>query len=276
MILVTGCNGLAGQAFVKELASLGMKTRALMRDGAPIPGADVVKGEIRQLNTLESALKGMQVLIAAANGPKEHEAQPLLLDAARRAKIKYVIKWSITGALKESPVGLGRRHALGEEQLKKSGLPFTIMRAHLPMQFFLYAKEAMKSGVLTSATQDKKFAMLDSRDLAKLVQYWLEEPADHVGRTHFVTGEALSSYSDMLDAIGEVTKRKIRHENVSPQALQQELVAQKFAPWIVEDIPLTHQALVMRADMQKTTLKDAGITARTVRDFAKDYAGAFA
>jgi len=218
----------------------------------------------------------MQVLITSANGPKEHAAQPLLLDAARRAKIKYVIKWSITGALAESPVGLGRRHALGEEQLKKCGMAYTIMRAHLPMQFFLYAKEAMKSGVLTSATQDKKFAMLDTRDLAKLVKHWLDDPADHNGRTHFVTGETLSNYSDMLAAIGELTKRKVRHENVTPQALKEQLAAQGFAPWIVEEIPATHQALVMRADMQKSTLKDAGITARTVQDFAKDYAGDFA
>ena len=91
-----------------------------------------------------------------------------------------------------------------------------------------------------------------------------------------MTGKELANYSDMLAAIGAAVKRKLTHTNVPAAALRAELEKQGFAPWIVQDIPATHEALTMRADMYHDTLEKAGIAARTVRDFARDYSAAFA
>jgi UDP-glucose 4-epimerase len=118
-VLVTGGAGFVGATLVRRLVASGHRVRVLDNlstgDPAHLAGVDaeLVKGDIRDADTLDDALRGMTAIIhlAAAGSVVGSVAEPQLnfeanvigtfrvLDAARRGGVTNVVQASTGGAL---------------------------------------------------------------------------------------------------------------------------------------------------------------------------------
>src|SRR5262245_30346596 len=101
MILVTGAAGLSGSIIVRNFAERQTKARALVRNRLRVPWLDVfstievVEGDMRRSETLDSALQGIdRVLMISSSDPQMVETQCAFIDVCKRAGVEYVVKLS--------------------------------------------------------------------------------------------------------------------------------------------------------------------------------------
>jgi nucleoside-diphosphate-sugar epimerase len=70
MILVTGATGFIGSHLVERLVAMGRPVRCLVRRPCSIPGAEIVRGDLRGGEGLEAALRGVDCVIHLAGVTK--------------------------------------------------------------------------------------------------------------------------------------------------------------------------------------------------------------
>ncbi len=146
MILVTGAGGFVGVHLVKRLSALGLPVRTLVRSSTNGGRLRRVAGTLCQsaitdTASLKSAMQGVEQVIHLAGifreGWKEtfetahHEGTSRLMQAAREAKVRHVVYVSALGAVPDRVYPFVRSKWLGEEEVRESGLPFTILRPSL-------------------------------------------------------------------------------------------------------------------------------------------------
>src|SRR5438093_7696091 len=103
MILVTGGTGTSGADIVRELSSGGVKFRALARNPAKadevrFPGVEIVQGDMANARSLEAPLAGVDVALGhSASASNLVYIQCAFLDAAKKAGVKRIVKFSVLG-----------------------------------------------------------------------------------------------------------------------------------------------------------------------------------
>src|SRR5262245_26055590 len=144
MILVTGAMGQNGSAVIREFIRRGEPVRALVRSaakaatlGAPA-SVEVVEGDMRRPETLVAALNDVDrvLMISTADGQLA-ETQRSFIDAAKRAGVRHIVKFSGLGAAITTPFRFNRMHAEIERYLEESGLTWTFLRPSQFMQTYL-------------------------------------------------------------------------------------------------------------------------------------------
>jgi nucleoside-diphosphate-sugar epimerase len=79
-----------------------------------------------------NALIGVErAFLLSADDPRQVELQGNLVEAAQQAGVRHIVKLSAYTAAPDSPVSFARWHWQTEEQLKQSGLAYTILRPTL-------------------------------------------------------------------------------------------------------------------------------------------------
>jgi dihydroflavonol-4-reductase len=122
-LLVTGATGFLGSTLVPMLLEAGHEVRALVRSGAQVPGAEAVKGDVRDVESLRRALAGVEGLYHLAGLVSRDPADSRkmyelhvdgtrnLLVEAQRAGLSRVVLASSSGT-----IGVSRtRRAATEE-----------------------------------------------------------------------------------------------------------------------------------------------------------------
>lgn len=145
MILVTGATGTAGRAIVSALSNRNAKVRVLVRDRERAravlgPAVLTAVGDLRSPITLHTALQGIgRALLLAPNTPDQLQMETNFIQAAQRARVQHVVKFSGLGADIDSPARISKCHAMVERTLEESGIPFTHLRPNTFMQNILAA-----------------------------------------------------------------------------------------------------------------------------------------
>ena len=128
MILVTGPTGQNGSAIVRELLARGAKLRGMVRDidkakrEVP-PQVELVQGDLDKPETFAGALSGIEkVMLLSSADARLTERETRLVEAAKRAGVTHITKFSVIGAGDAELVGFGRWHAPVEAAIKASGL----------------------------------------------------------------------------------------------------------------------------------------------------------
>ena len=101
-------------------------------------GGRPVRGDLRDPESLEFALRGVQTVVAAAHamlGRRDESSQTIddvghrtLIDAAKEAGVEHFIYTSVIGASANHPIDFWRHKARVERYLQESGLTYTIVR----------------------------------------------------------------------------------------------------------------------------------------------------
>lgn len=146
MILVTGAEGFVGVQLLKRLSTRGFPVRTLIRSGTNggrlrrMAGL-LCRSAMTDTASLKSAMRGVEQVIHLAGIFREswretfetahHEGTGRLMQAAREAKVRHVVYVSTLGAAPDRIYPFVRSKWLGEEEVRNSGLSFTILRPSL-------------------------------------------------------------------------------------------------------------------------------------------------
>ena len=151
--LVVGATGQLGSAIVGKLHARALKVRALVREGSACshldrPGIELVKGDLRDPESLKTACIGAEAIIATANAATptrkgdsfksvDIEGYRHLIDAAVDAGVKRFIYCSakISGEL-DGSLPISRAKRATEDYLMKSGFDYTIFRPDAFMDIY--------------------------------------------------------------------------------------------------------------------------------------------
>ena len=142
-IVVIGGTGLIGSQLCKNLQALGHEALA----ASPSTGVNVISGE-----GLKEALQGADVVVDVANSPsfEDHAALHFfetaghnLFAAEKIDGVKHHVALSVVGTERMLESGYFRAKMAQEKLIKKSGIPYTIVRA---TQFFEFIGAIAYSG----------------------------------------------------------------------------------------------------------------------------------
>lgn len=194
MILITGATGDIGVELVKILSGAGQSARAFVRNRArcqaiTILGIELVEGDFAKPETFMPALDGVDRLFLLIPSSSEVEQQQRnFVDAAKRSKVRHLVKVSQLAADEPAAGRFQRYHAAVEKQIPKSGIPYTFLRPNLFMQGLLNFRSTISSeGAFYAPAGDAKVSIVDVRDIASVAARALTEWG-HAGKTYDITG----------------------------------------------------------------------------------------
>ncbi len=101
MVLITGATGTNGIEIVKLLSRLGVPCRAFKRNPqkagilADLPGVEIAQGDLARPESLAPVLLAIdKALLCSSIGPELPEVQGNFVQAAKRAGVRYIVKFS--------------------------------------------------------------------------------------------------------------------------------------------------------------------------------------
>src|SRR5262245_10697328 len=151
MILVTGATGNVGLELTKKLFDWGLPVRAFVRDRSraraiALPGIELVEGDFARPETVARALDGVeQLFLLMPSSAEVEQRQRNLVDTAKRARVKHIVKLSQFGANATAPGRFQRYHAGVELHILMSRIPYTFLRPNLFMQALLNFRSTIAS-----------------------------------------------------------------------------------------------------------------------------------
>ncbi len=151
MILVAGGTGRLGTKVVGLLLQRRLEVRVVTRDRSRAAhlagtGVDIVEGDVRNLPAVLRAVAGARTVVSAIQGfAGTKDGNPATIDrdgnrnlilAAREAGVEHFVLVSVKDASPDHPAQLMRMKYAAEQDLKTSGLAWTIIRptAHPAMR----------------------------------------------------------------------------------------------------------------------------------------------
>nr|WP_286259938.1 NAD(P)H-binding protein [Streptomyces graminofaciens] len=281
MILVTGATGTIGSEVVRQLAARGEKVRALTRDpdraGVPA-GVEAVRGDYHEPPTVEAALAGVSALFAVAVlGPGDADADRRLVELARAAGVRRVVKLSAI-AVDDPAVGpAGLWHRGGEQAVRDSGLEWTILRPSSFDSNTLSWAEPIRAGEpVPDMTGSGVQGVVDPRDVSAVaVEALLSD--GHAGRIYTLTGPELLTAADQAAALAAALGRPVGTVDLTPEEARDLMARSGLSDTYVEGV-LGGTAYV-RAGGNAVVTDDVhrvlGRAARTYAEWARDHTEAF-
>ncbi len=285
MILITGATGTTGREVIAELHRVGAEgVRALVRDPARADfireaGFEAVAGDFDRPETLGAALEGVErALLLTPPSPQTFEHQRAFIEAAGRAGVRHVVKFSAFGADAAAPEGFGRWHGQSEDLLKSTGLAWTMLRPNFFMQNLLgQARQIAATGAVYQPLGDARASFIDTRDIAAVAARTLTEEG-HEGQTYVLTGPEALSYHDIAAKLSEATGREIKYVPISPEQFREGALGAGLPEWLVAALERLNEVFASgRAAEVNDNVRRVGKREPTTFDqFARDHAAAFA
>lgn len=229
-VAVTGSTGSFGTLAIRHLQALNKKDVsivALARNTAK--AADFTKNgiEVRQADydvpqTLDAALAGIDRLLLVSGSDVGQRARQHgnVIHAAAKAGVGLIVYTSITNAAQsENP--LAPEHKTTEELIRKSGIPFVILRNNWYTENYADTlKRARESGVIMAAAGDGRVASATRSELAEAAAKVLIGDADaNAGKIYELCGE-LWDYRQLAAAVSKVTGKDTVYRPVGAAELK--------------------------------------------------------
>jgi uncharacterized protein YbjT (DUF2867 family) len=284
-ILVTGATGLAGSAVIREFVRNGYPVRALVRSRATARAfeafstVELVAGDMSRPDTLDEALSGVdRVLLVSSSDQQMAETQSRFIDAARKADVRHVVKFSgLSAADVDTPFVFGSMHAEIERYLEGSGLSWTHLR---PSQFMTeYLREVptvLAQGALLLPLADAKLVPVDVADVAKAAFALLTTPG-HEWKTYAMSGPEALSMEEIAEQISRAVGKAVRYVSITRDERKQALLAAGLPPFVVDalDAQAGERVKGTEATVHLETHTALGIAPTPFAEFARRNAGAF-
>lgn len=218
-VLVTGASGRIGRAVVARLHEAGARVRVLTRRAADVdfpPDVTVCEGDLADAASLKPALRGVEALFLFTP-PQGHGALAAL---AREAGVQRGVLLSSIATQKADPRvnPIAARHAAAEQALLVSGLAWTLLRPDtFAANTLEWASGIRSTGVVRAPFGASRRCPIHERDIAAMAALALLHPG-HEGRAYWLTGPALLSQIEQVQAIAVATGRPLRFEELSRAA----------------------------------------------------------
>ncbi len=284
-VLVTGATGTVSTALLGALKGKpGLRLRALVRDPAKAEtlkkdGVEVVAGDLEEPDTLAEAFDGVDILwLLTPASALEPSMGSNAVMAAKRAKVKHIVRNSAIKAGHDAPNRNGRLHAQVEDVVKASGVPWTILRPHYYMHNLLSSANSVASdGMLYMNLGEGRVGMIDGRDVGVFGAKVIEHPERHAGKIYTPTGPERATLAEAADTLGQILGKPVTYVALPQEAAQQAMLGFGLSRWMVGNIVDYGRAYSEGwGDFVTSDFKDVtGHDARSFKQFATDFAPAF-
>lgn len=282
MILVTGGTGAIGGELLRLLAQAGIPARALARNPDKVhalPGITWIAGDLSKPETLPPAFEGVETLFLLTHYYEDMvDLQHNAIVAALSAGVTHVVKVSAFAASDHSRAPIGRWQYQVEQELKESGMGWTMIRPHHFMQNLLDQLEYItKEGKVYAASGDGLIPYVDFRDVAAVAFVALTQPG-HVGKTYVVTGGEALSYRTASQIIGAEIGRPLLFVDETQDEARARRIREGLPPKVMESALAiaAYQRAGGKTVTITTTVADlTGRPPRTFADFVHEHAADF-
>ncbi len=203
-ILVIGATGKTGSRVAAKLEAKGLPVRRGSRNSETAFDWDNAATWAPALDGVDKAYVTYFPDLAFPGAVEKLEAFTV---EAKKSGLKHIVLLS----------GRGEHFAsLGEEVVRNSGLPFTIVRAAWFAQNFSegYLRDPILDGVLPMPGGDIQEPIIDIDDIADVVVASLTEEG-HLGQRYEVTGPRLMTFAEMAGVLSDALRRDVQHIPIS-------------------------------------------------------------
>ncbi|HEY5513611.1 MAG TPA: complex I NDUFA9 subunit family protein, partial [Geomonas sp.] len=242
-IFLAGGTGFVGGHVRQALLAGGHSIRLLVhkRSVGAEPGVEEVEGDATLLPSFAAAVSGCQATINLIGIIREFpgrgvtferlhvEATHNIISAARSAGIRRHLQMSSLGTRADASSGYFRSKFLAEEEVRGSGLDYTILRPSIifgPKDDFVNKLVGyLKSFPAMPVIGDGEYQVqpISADDVARCFAGALEKP-ETIGKTFELCGPDRMSYNALLDTVGRVIGKKNVLKVKNPLALMQLVV----------------------------------------------------
>jgi NADH dehydrogenase len=231
-IALLGSTGFLGQAVTPALLNAGHELRLLVRDRTKAEawagrGAELIEGDIVDPEALSKVCNGAETVVCLVavrrNRPRSYlevnvDGPRLLAHAARTSgRVRHVVFVSAIGARLDRRYKYLSSRWMGEEELRKSGAPLTILRFSLVLGerggVFADFERAANFGpvIVIPGSGRSRFQPIIREDAARCVAEAVSR-RDLVGRELDLGGPEVMTYDHLFDLYAQarkVTKRRV-------------------------------------------------------------------
>ena len=224
-VLIAGGTGTLGTQLVGRLTARGLRVRVMTRDAKRAQhlageNVEIVVGDLRDPRAIERATVGARVVINSAqagfrasggSNPENVDGQgsSRLIAAAVASGVEHFVLLSIYDVRPDHPLEVWRMKYLAEEELKASGLPWTVIRSTAFMEWVAGAIGAplLETGrTLVYGRGNNPINFVSAHDVARFVELAIADTALR-GRTLTVAGPDNLTFNEVVEAFQTLTGR---------------------------------------------------------------------
>ena len=283
-ILVTGATGNVGSAVLGNLGTTEVNLRTLAHDEAKAQslkdrGVEAVVGDFLEPETVIPALQGVStVLLITPIHPEQVTQATNVIEAAKESgNDPRIVRLSVHQASHEAPSRNSRQHAQIEDEVRSSGLPYTLLRPTTFMQNTLAtARTVASEGKIYQPFKDGKLGMIDARDIGEVAAKVLTEEG-HEGKVYTLTGPAAISLYEVAEALSEVLGKEVRYVNIPLEDAKRAMLNMGLSEWRAD--VLIEYAKAHSEGYSNFTTEDVeqltGHPATSYKEFATDFERVF-
>ena len=236
MNLVVGATGMLGGAIVRGLVERGEPVRAMVRDAVGEAelreaGAEPIRGDLKDPESLAAACRGVSAVITTANsvargGDDTVETVDLagnrhLVEVAAQAGVEHFIFVSAQGEDPDHPVPFLRAKGLTSQLLRQSGMGYTVLLPDIYMDMWipLVVIGPVQSGRPVSIVMGgrRRHYCVAVRDVAGLAVGCVGNDAA-VNRDLLIGGPEALSWSEIISTFERLNDVKVEVQSLDPGA----------------------------------------------------------
>jgi uncharacterized protein YbjT (DUF2867 family) len=238
MILVAGGTGRLGTKVVSLLRQRGLEVRILTRDRSRAAhliraGVEIVEGDVADPSAVRRAVDGTGSVVSAIQGfaGPNNNGSPATIDrdgnrnlirAAREAGSEHLVLVSVWDASPDHPMDLMRMKYAAEEELKASGLAWTIIRPGAYMETWceVLGRPLLEKGKTQVFGRGRNpINWVSAGDVARFVELAIVDPAMRE-RVIEVGGPENLTMTEFLDVFRSETASSGRVGHIPPAAMR--------------------------------------------------------
>jgi uncharacterized protein YbjT (DUF2867 family) len=224
-ILVTGATGKQGGAVARLLLEHGHALRVLTRKPeSPAAraladrGAAVVKGDLTDRSTMDSAVRGVDAVFSVSTpyggGPTSETKQGVTVADAAKAAGAFLVYSSVANADKRTEIPHFDSKFEVEKHIRAIEVDSTIIAPVYFMENLFYGREQLKKGVYaTPVPPTRKLAQIAVEDIAAVTVTALEDRPRYVGKRYDIAGDELTG-EDCARILSTVAGRPFQYVQV--------------------------------------------------------------
>ena len=234
-IAVTGSTGKLGGQVVRLLAASGEHHVLALSRGTAVHERDVTTAytDYADLASLRTALRSVDVLVFVSSdgdAAKMMVHHQNVVRAAADNKVAHVVYLSGVDADLASPFCYAYTNGYTEQLLASSGLGFSIVRASIYAEFFLwFLRRARASGEIRLPAADGRLALVSRTDVGRCLAALAT--ALPTGRHHDITGPTSLDLHTVAKIASRVWDTPLRYTDISPADFGAELASDRQDPW---------------------------------------------
>ena len=282
-ILIAGATGTNGRELIAQLAEHDVAIRALVRDlekaaGLAGPKVQLVQGDLADPASLDAAMAGVDIAyVVTAVVPEAPQLFSNFYAAAKKAGVGRVVKFSGLGAAPDSGSELIRQHAAADQELRDSGLSYTIIRPNSFHQNMFWQAEGIKlSGQFYLPLAEARQSTIDVRDIAAATVKVMLQPG-HENKDYDLTGPESLSFAEVAATLSEVLGKPVSYVAIPVEAAEQAMKDMGMPEWNAHALAEIQGVFATGkyADTTDDLEQILGHPGRTFRQFAEDFKVAF-